>query len=122
MSDPFTIDAAPTSTAGRLQRWLRGRRLMIAALLALAEVVWFLVWRPSGLLMATLATVLLVVCAMGASRIGPGLGRDLLWIVAIAQGIVVAIPLVIGVSVVAALVTGAVIIAALVLVAMRWRT
>jgi hypothetical protein len=71
--------------------------------------------------MATLAVALLIVCVMGATRLGAGLLRDVLWIVAIAQAIVVAIPLVVGLSFVAALVTGVVIIVALIAIAARWR-
>lgn len=121
MRDPLLIELEPPSTVERIRRWLRGRRLMLSGILALVEVVAFLIWRPSAVLLAVLAVALLIVCVMGATRIGPGLGRDLLWIVAIAQGIVVAIPLLVGVSLVAALVTAIVIIVALVAIAARWR-
>ena len=121
MRDPLLIELEPPSTVERIRRWLRGRRLMLSGILALVEVVAFLIWRPSAVLLAILAVALLVVCVMGATRIGPGLVRDLLWIVAIAQGIVVAIPLLVGVSLVAALATAIVIIVALVAIAARWR-
>lgn len=121
MRDPLLIELEPPSAPERLRRWLRGRRLMLSGILALVEVVAFIIWRPSAVLLAILAIALLVVCVMGATRIGPGLTRDLLWIVAIAQGIVVAIPLLVGVSLVAALATAVVIIVALVAIAARWR-
>jgi hypothetical protein len=121
MSDPLVIEARADTAAGRLRQWLRGRRVMLAGILALAEVVAFLVWRPSALLMGTLAVVLLVVCVAGATRLSDGLLRDVLWIVAIAQGIVVVIPLVVGLSLVAALAVAIGLIVALVLVAARWR-
>lgn len=121
MRDPYIIEAGPTSTRGRVSRWLRGRRIMLAGILALVEVVAFLIWRPSALLLATLAVVLLVLCVMGASRVGPGVLRDLLLIVAIAQGIVVVVPLVVGASVVIGVLVAVVLIIALVAVAARWR-
>ena len=121
MSDPLIIEARPSSARERMRRWLRGRRLMLSGILALVEVLGFIIWRPSALLLATLAVVLLVLCIMGATRVGPGLLRDVLWIVAIAQGIVVVIPLVVGLSLVAGLVVAVVIIIALVAIAARWR-
>ncbi len=121
MSDPLVIEARAETPAGRVRQWLRGRRFMLSGILALLEVVAFLVWRPSSVLMATLAVVLLVVCVMGASRLRAGVLRDVLWIVAIAQGIVVVIPLVVGLSLVAGLVVAIVLIVALVAVAARWR-
>ena len=96
MSDPLVIEARPDSPGGRARQWLRGRRVMLSGILALAEVVAFLIWRPSAV-------------------------RDLLWIVAIAQGIVVVIPLVVGLSLVAALVVAIGLIAAVVVIAARWR-
>ncbi|MBJ7456541.1 MAG: hypothetical protein JHC74_10830 [Thermoleophilia bacterium] len=121
MSDPLLIELEPPSSRERARRWLRGRRLMLSGILALVEVIGFLIWRPSAVLLATLAIALLVVSVMGATRLAPGLLRDVLWIVAIAQGIVVTIPLIVGVSLVAALVTAIVIIVAFVAIAARWR-
>ncbi|MGD9695092.1 MAG: hypothetical protein AB7V42_05470 [Thermoleophilia bacterium] len=121
MRDPLVIDMTPQPEGGKALRWLRGRRLMLAGILALAEVVAFLIWRPSALLMATAAVVLLVACVAIATRIGPGVPRTLLWIVAIAQGIVVIIPLVVGLSLVAGLVIAVALIVALIAVAARWR-
>lgn len=122
MDDPFlTIEARPTTVLGRAHQWIRGRRIMLAAILALVEVVAFLIWRPSSLLMATLAVVVLVLCVAVATRIGPGIPRDLFWIVAIAQGIVVVVPLILGLTVVAGMLVAVVLIVALVAVAARWR-
>ncbi len=121
MDDPLIIELEPPSSRERARRWLRGRRLMLSGILALVEVIAFLIWRPSAVLLATLAIAVLVVSVMGATRIGPGLARDALWIVAIAQGIVVTIPLIIGVSLVAALLTAVVIIIAFIAIAARWR-
>lgn len=115
------IEARADTPSGRMRQWLKGRRLLLSAILALGEVIAFLIWRPSALLMATLAVVLLVACLAGATRLRPGVVRDLLWIVAIAQGIVVLIPLVVGLSLVAGLLVAIVLLVALVAVAARWR-
>jgi len=121
VSDPLVIEARPETAGGRLRQWLRGRRVMLSGILALAEVVAFLVWRPSALLMGALAVAVLVVSVALATRLSAGILRDLLWIVAIAQGIVVVIPLVVGLSLVAALAVAIGLIVALVVVAARWR-
>lgn len=121
MSDPLVIEARAETPAGRARQWLRGRRIMISGVLALAEVVAFLIWRPSAILMGALAVALLVACVAIATRLPSGLARDLLWIVAIAQGIVVIIPLVVGLSLVAALAVAIGLIVALIVVAARWR-
>lgn len=118
---PLIIEAGPTSPADKARRWLRGRRIMLSGILALVEVLAFIIWRPSALLLAVLAVALLVVSVFGATRLRPGIFRDLLWIVAIAQGIVVVIPLVVTASLVAALAVGVLLIVALVVVAARWR-
>ena len=80
---PLIIEAGPTTPTDRVRRWLRGRRIMLSGILALVEVLAFIIWRPSTLLMAALAVALLVVTVFGATRLRPGLFRDLLWIVAI---------------------------------------
>lgn len=122
MDDPLlTIEARPTTMLGRAHQWIRGRRIMLSAILALLEVVAFLIWRPSTLLLATLAVVVLVACVAIATRIGAGIPRDLLWIVAIAQGIVVAVPLILGLTLVAGMLVAVVLIVGLVAVAARWR-
>ena len=118
---PLIIEAGPTTPTDRLRRWLRGRRIMLSGILALVEVLAFIIWRPSAVLLATLAVALLVVSVFGATRLRAGLLRDVLWIIAIAQGIVVVIPLVVTASLVAALAVGVLLIVALVVVAARWR-
>jgi hypothetical protein len=121
MADPLVIEARPTTLRGRASRWLRGRRILLAGLLALAEVIAFLVWRPNAFLLVALAVALLVVSLWVATRVAPGLLRDILWIVAIAQAIVVLIPLIVGLSVLAGLLVALVLIIGLILVAARWR-
>jgi hypothetical protein len=119
--DPLVIEARPATLRGRARRWLRGRRLLLAGFVALVEVVLFILWRPSAVLLAVLAVALLVVSIAVATRLPAGLLRDVLWIVAIAQGIVVLIPLVVGLSVLAGLLVALVLIVGLILVAARWR-
>jgi hypothetical protein len=118
---PLIIEAGPISPADKLRRWLRGRRIMLSGVLALVEVLAFIIWRPSAALLAALAVALLVASVFGATRLRPGVLRDVLWIIAIAQGIVVVIPLVVTASLVAALAVGVLLIVALVVVAARWR-
>ena len=118
---PLIIEAGPVTPAERARRWLRGRRVMLSGILALVEVLAFIIWRPSAALLAALAIALLIVSLFGATRLRPGILRDLLWIIAIAQGIVVVIPLVVTASLVAALVVGVLLIVALVVIAARWR-
>ena len=118
---PLIIEAGPTTPADKVRRWLRGRRIMLSGVLALIEVLAFIIWRPSAALLAALAIALLVVSVFGATRMRPGMLRDVLWIIAIAQGIVVVIPLVVTASLVAALAVGVLLIVALVVVAARWR-
>lgn len=115
------IEARPPTRRGRARLWLRGRRLALAAVIALAEVVAFIVWRPSALLAASVATILLVLLVPAATRLRAGLLRDVVWVLALAQGIVVVIPLLIGASVVAALLVGVALIVLLLLVALRFR-
>jgi hypothetical protein len=121
MVDPLVIEVRPTTLRGRASRWLRGRRLLLAGFVALVEVVLFILWRPSAVLLAVLAVALLIVSVAVATRLPVGLLRDVLWIVAIAQGIVVLIPLVVGLSVLAGLLVALVLIVGLILVAARWR-
>jgi hypothetical protein len=118
---PLIIEAGPTTPGDKVRRWLRGRRIMLSGVLALVEVLAFIIWRPSAALLAALAVALLVVSVFGATRLRPGMLRDVLWIIAIAQGIVVVIPLVVTASLVAALAVGVLLIVALVVVAARWR-
>ncbi|MGD9572101.1 MAG: hypothetical protein AB7V62_09470 [Thermoleophilia bacterium] len=119
--DPYVIEARPTSARERMRRWLRGRRLMLAGVLALAEIIAFFIWRPSTVLFVTAAVLVLILGVMAATRVRAGLLRDVLWIVAIAQGLVVFIPLVVGISIVAAMVVAIGLIVALVAIAARWR-
>lgn len=116
---PPIIDQPPPGVTARLRYTLRGRRLSLAAGLALVEVVLILVGRPGTLFASALAFVVLLLAVMAVNRLRDGLLRDLLMIVAIAQGLVLLIPLVIGFSFVLGLVAAAVILALLVAAALR---
>jgi hypothetical protein len=118
---PLIIDQPRPGPTQRARSWLRARRIFLAASLALAEVIAFLIWRP-GLLLATLfAALLLAVCVMGAARLRPGLARDVLVIVAIAQALVVVLPIAVGLSLFAGILIALVLIVALVVIAFRYR-
>lgn len=121
VNEPILIEANPPGRRERLSRTLRGRRLMLSAIVALVEVIALLVWRPNMLLVALMALAVLVGAVWVATRLRPGVLRDIAWIVAIAQGIVVVIPMLIGFSVIMALLVGVLLITALVLAAVRWR-
>lgn len=116
---PPIIDQPPPGLVGRLRFLLKGRRLSLAAALALVEVVVVLVGRPSTLFASALAFVVLILAVMGVNRLGDGLLRDLLTVIAIAQGLVLLIPLVIGFSFVLGLIAAAVLLALLVAAALR---
>lgn len=121
LPDLLVIDAEPPGARDRLSRWLRGRRLLLAGCLALAEIIGVLIWRSNTLLLAALAVVVLILAVAAATRLRQGPLRDVLWIVAIAQGIVVLIPLLVGFSVVIALLVAVVLIVGLVIAAVKWR-
>lgn len=116
---PPIIDQPPPGVVGRTRYVLRGRRFSLAAALALTEVVVVLVTRPSTLFASALAFLVLVLAVIGIGRLGPGIARDLLMIIAIAQGLVLLIPLVIGFSFILGLIAAAVILALLVAAALR---
>jgi len=118
---PYVIEQRPRGLGPRLSLWLRGRRFMLAGLLALAEVIALVIWRPSFLLASVVAFIVLVVAIAIAVRIPRGVARDLLWIVAIAEGMVVILPLALGLSVVLGLVVAVALLVALVALAIRFR-
>lgn len=113
---PLVIDEQPAGRNGRWHRALLGRRLLFAVLLAAAEAILLLVFRPSLLWVVLGGAVVLAACAGLLGRVAPGLGRDLLMIVGGAQAILIAIPLAIGFGILVAIVAGIVLIAGLVFV------
>jgi hypothetical protein len=118
--DPLVIEPAPRGT-DRLRAWLRRRRVFLAAVLAIAEVVAYLIWRPSLLVATLLAVLVFVVCAMAFVRMAPSLGRDLVLVIGLAQALVVVLPIAIGLSFAFALIIALLAIIALAIVAFRLR-
>jgi hypothetical protein len=118
---PIVIDEPPKGPRAKASRWLRQRRISAAATLALVEVLAFLVWHRNALLVTSLVVILMVIAVMLATRVKPGLVRDVLWIVAISQGMVAFIPLVLGVSFALATIAAIVILVTLVATAFRLR-
>lgn len=111
----------PTGARERARHMLRTRRVAAAAGLALAEVVTVLVTRP-GMLAATFMALLVLVAAVaGLRRVGPGLASDALIIVALAQGMVLFIPMLLGFSIALGLIVGAALVALLVVAAVGSR-
>lgn len=121
MAEPYVIEQRPPGRSGRLSTWLRGRRLLLSAALALAELITLIVWGTNFLLAAAFSAVLLVLAVMVAMRLRKGALRDALWILALAQAMLVAVPLVLGFSLVAGLVVAVVLLVGLVIVAARLR-
>ena len=118
---PVIIDEPPRTVSGKASAWLRGRRIMLAAGLALLEVLCYLIWRPGAIASFLVAALVLVLAGMGLGRTRPGLARDLLWIVAIAQALVVALPLAVGISLLAGTLIVIGVLAAIVVIAFRLR-
>ena len=118
---PLIVEERPPTPAERASAWLRGRRIFLAALLALLEVLFYLVERPSLVASTVLAVLVLVAAGWGATKVRSGLARDVLLIVAIAQALVVLLPLAVGLSLVAALLLAIVLIVAVAVVAFRFR-
>ncbi len=92
----ITLDG-PSQPPGRPQRsWIQSRRLVIAGGLAIAEVVAYLVMDPSRWLAIVVVGALLAVCIALSGRLKPGFGRDLVLIAALAQAMLVALPILLG--------------------------
>ena len=118
---PLIVEERPPTPSERASSWLRGRRILLAALLALAEVIVYIIQRPSLTLATVLAVLVGVAAGWGVVRLRPGLARDVLLIVAIAQALVVLLPFAIGISLVVALLFAVILIVALAVVAFRLR-
>jgi hypothetical protein len=77
---------------------LRRRRWSIAAGLALAEMLYVIVGRPTWFLASLVALLVLALAVLGIRKLRPGIVRDALMIVAISQGLVLVIPIAITAS------------------------
>lgn len=100
---------------------LRRRRWSIAAVLALVEMLYIIFGHPTWFLATLLALVVLGACWWAISRVRPGIVRDALIIIAIAQALVVVIPIATLAGIALGLVLALVVLVGFVLVAFRLR-
>lgn len=118
---PYVIDERPRGAPAGSRSVLHGRRLVVAAGIALAEVVALIVLRPNLVLVSVLAFVVMVAAIWGALQVRRGLLRDALWVLGLSQGFVVILPIVLGIGVLAGLLLAAALLVALVVIAFRLR-
>ena len=118
----ITIEDPCRLPGGGEPGWLHGRRLTIAAALAVAEVIAYLIIDPARWFGILLVGAALAVCIAVSGRMKSGIGRDLVLVAALAQVMVIALPVLVGfvTLVVAALLVLAV-IAAFVVIGLRFR-
>ncbi len=118
----ITVEEIPRTPEERARRWLRGRKVTIAAGVAVAEVVLYLAFGPGRWLGLLLVAALLALFIALAGRVRQGLVRDVLQVGAIAQGMVIALPVLAGiVSMVVAAVLIFALIALFVVIGLRFR-
>lgn len=118
----ITINEQPATPQGRAQQWLRGKRFMLAGALAAFEVIVYLIAQPGSFVGLLVVGAILAGCLALTGRTKPGLGHDLLLIAALAQMMVIALPILTGIVklVVAALLVFA-LIALFVVIGLRFR-
>lgn len=85
-------------TGGGPTNFLRRRRWSIAAVIALAEMLYVIVGRPTWFVASLVALLVLVLAVLGIRHLHPGIFRDALMIIAISQGMVLVIPIAITAS------------------------
>jgi len=100
---------------------LRRRRWSIALVIALAEMLYVLVGRPTWFVASLVALLVLVVAVLAIRHLRPGIVRDALMIVAISQGMVLVIPIAVTASLALGLVLAVLVIVGAVIVAFRLR-
>lgn len=115
------IDEPPRGHGERAAFWLRRRRFTLGAGLAVLEVLYTLVARPGVLAMSLVAALALGLSVYGVTRLGPGLARDALVVVAVAQALVLVVPFAIGFGVALGLVAALALLALLAVAAFRLR-
>lgn len=123
MNHPVITIEDPSGLPGRKgPNWLQGRRLMIAAGIAVAEVVIYLLLDPSRWIGILVVGAILAACIALSGRIAPGVGRDLVLIAGLAQAMVIALPVLVGfVTLVAAALLVLLLIAVFVVIGLRFR-
>jgi len=118
----ITIEDPSRSPARPPAGWLHGRRLMLAGILAVAEVIAYSVVEPSRWFAVILVGAVLALCIAVSGRIPAGTGRDLLLVVGLAQAMVIALPILVGVvTLVVATLTVLLLIAVFVVIGLRFR-
>jgi hypothetical protein len=123
VNHPVITIEDPSGLSGRNgPSWLQGRRLMIAAGIAVAEVVIYLLFDPSRWVGILIVGAILAACIALSGRIAPGVGRDLVLIAGLAQAMVIALPVLVGfVTLVAAALLVLLLIAVFVVIGLRFR-
>jgi hypothetical protein len=123
VNHPVITIEDPSGVPGRNgPSWLQGRRLMIAAGIAVAEVVIYLLLDPSRWLGILIVGAILAACIAVSGRMRPGVGRDLVLMAGLAQAMVIALPVLVGfVTLVLAAVVVLLVIAAFVVIGLRFR-
>jgi phosphatidylserine synthase len=120
----ITIDE-PSSSGRRPQPgggWLHGRRILLAGVLALAEIVAYLIVEPNRWFAVALVGVVLAAAIAVSGRIPAGQPRDIVLVVGLAQAMVIALPILVGVvTLVIATITVLLLIAVFVLIGLRFR-
>ncbi len=124
MPNPPVIEADSDGRVVRERRsLLAGRRIITAAVIAVAEVISIIVWDPNLILVMLGASVVTVLALWASFKlVKRGFLRDLLWVIGLSQAMVVAIPLILGVSFIAALLVGGLLLVGVVLYLFRSRS
>lgn len=116
--DPVAILEADADGRVRRRRSpLAGHRLLGAAILAVVEIVAFIVWRPSAILVSAAALAVLILAVALLPRTRPGFIRDLLIVVASAQALVVLVPLLLAASLFVGIIVAVLIVIGLIVAA-----
>jgi len=100
---------------------LRRRRWSIAAVLALVEMLYVIFGHPTWFLATIVALLVLGISVWAIGRLRPGIVRDALIIIAIAQALVVVIPIATLAGIALGLVLALVVLVGVVVVAFRLR-
>ncbi len=100
---------------------LRRRRWSIAAVLALVEMLYVIFGHPTWFLATLVALLVLGISIWAIRRLRPGIVRDALIIIAIAQGLVVVIPIATLAGIALGLVLALLVLVGVVVVAFRLR-
>lgn len=97
MAHPVLTMDDPSQPPGRpRQPWIHSRRFVIAGTLAIAEVVAYLIMDPSRWVAIILVGAMLAGFIALSGRLKPGLSRDLVLVAALAQAMLIALPILLG--------------------------